>query len=475
MSRRIIPPALAAVALLAGVGCYQDDSSSSAGPNRTGPLARVFLTDAPFPYDSIASVNVHVARIEANEQPDTTGGGAWVLVTAPDRSFDLLELQQGTTAFLGEGELTGHLYRAIRVVLDADRSFILRTDGSRAPVRWPWPGSGLITMYALVQEPLFALADANSIEIVIDFDLGRSFLYNYFATGEFTVIPWLRAVHKAFTGTIAGTVTSDYAGTTQPIENASITLYAGDASLPPGTWYVVATGRSDDAGRYQVAFVSTGTYIVRIERADYPFLAPVITPNVEVAAGTTTTVSASLPAAGSGGGAYLRISGPASVGVGGTITLFAAARDASGNLVPHPAVTWRSSDTAIAAVTGVSDTAAVRGRRAGVATIYATSDGLTDSLTLQVIGALAPVATVTVVPGSATLVVGDSVGFRAALLDSAGNAVYDRPVSWFTSDSAIIRVFPFGASALVRPRATGSAVLRATSEGKTGHATITVR
>jgi hypothetical protein len=85
------------------------------------------------------------------------------------------------------------------------------------------------------------------------------------------------------------------------------------------------------------------------------------------------------------------------------------------------------------------------------------------------------VATVTVVPGSATLLVGgDSAGFHADLRDGSGNLLSNRPVTWFTPDSGVIRLYGYGSSALVLPRAVGSAILRATSEGKTGQATVTV-
>ena len=97
-----------------------------------------------------------------------------------------------------------------------------------------------------------------------------------------------------------------------------------------------------------------------------------------------------------------------------------------------------------------------------------------DSLTIQVVGSPAPVATVAVIPGSASLAVGDSAGFRAELRDSGGNVQTDRPVSWFVSDSAVVSLLPFGSQAIVRARTAGTAVLSATSEGKTGRATITV-
>ncbi|PYO68703.1 MAG: hypothetical protein DMD69_05805 [Gemmatimonadetes bacterium] len=478
MSRRVILPALAAATLLAGGGCYQDETTTPA-PSRK-PLARVLLTDAPFPYDSVASVNVYVVSIDASSGLDTSGGGDWVRVASPEKTFDLLTLQHGTTAFLGEGELDARQYRAIRMVIDADKSSIVYNNGAPPPVHWPWPGSGAITMYALVEEPLDfsapAIAASGEAVIVIDFDVGRSFLYDYFGTKEFTVLPWLRAVNSAATGALEGTVTADSGGQSRPIKNANVTLYSGDPRQPPSTWYAAATGRSDDTGYYKVAFVSAATYIVRIEQPDYPSLGAVVTPNVQVSAGATTRLSVSLPAAGgSTGGAYVHVSGPSSVGVGGTITLYAAVGDANGNLVPNPSVTWTSSAPSIADVTGVGDTASVAGRQPGLATITATSGGLSDTLTVQVVGSPAPVASVTVVPGSVTAAVGDSLGFRAELRDSAGTVLTNRPVSWFSTDTAVFVIEgAFGPYSIVRCRKVGSALLRATSEGKTGQTSITV-
>jgi hypothetical protein len=469
MSRRLAMPLLAA-ALLAAGGCYQDDSVATANSK---PLARVLLTDAPFPYDSVASVNVYVVSVAASTDPDTTGDGAWETIAEPGKRFDLLSLQQGTTALLGEGKLSGKLYRAIRVIIDADASSVLWKSGSEARVNWPFPGSGLIALHAQVEEPLALITDASQVEIVIDWDVGRSFLYNYYGTGEFTLIPWLRAVHRTFTGTLAGTVTSDYTGTMQPIANANVSVYTGDPNRSASTWYLVATGRSDAAGFYRVAFLGSGAYIVRVEQPDYPFLAAAITPAVEITAGDTTTLPVSLAEAGAGG-AFLRISGPTSVGVGGSITLFVAVGDANGDPVPNPSVSWTSSNSAVADVLGIGDTASVTGREPGFTTITATSDTLRDSITIQVTGTAASVANVTVLPASASLSVGDTASFTVMLRDSVGSVLTGRPVSWFSTDSAFVIEASFGTGVMGRGRRVGSALLRATSEGKTGQASITV-
>ena len=67
-----------------------------------------------------------------------------------------------------------------------------------------------------------------------------------------------------------------------------------------------------------------------------------------------------------------------------------------------------------------------------------------------------------------------SFSFQAQLRDSAGNSLSDRPVSWFSTDTSVFIVHGYGLSSGIQPRAAGTAFVRATSEGKTGQAKVTV-
>jgi len=219
MSRRVALPVIAAVLLAGGSACYQDDSSN--GPASRKPLAKVLLTDAPFPYDSVTSVNLYVVRIEASTQMDATGGD-WIVIAEPRRTFDLLQLQQGTTAILGEGEIPAGQYHAIRMTIDTSLSSI-QGFGGEVPVNWNnYSASNEMPLYASVDYPVNVSSEG--AEIVIDFDLGRSFLWDLYGTQMFTLFPWLRAISTAATGTIAGTVTTDDNGPVEPVPNASVTV-----------------------------------------------------------------------------------------------------------------------------------------------------------------------------------------------------------------------------------------------------------
>src|SRR5205807_5891498 len=117
----------------------------------------------------------------------------------------------------------------------------------------------------------------------------------------------------------------------------------------------------------------------------------------------------------------------------------------------------------------------VSGRRPGSTTIRATSSGLTDSLTVQVV-ALGNLATVTIEPASATVTLGDSgVFLQAVFRDSAGHSLGGY-ASWFSSDTTVVFVYPCGSCSgdQALGRAPGMATVFATSQGKTGQATITV-
>ncbi len=470
MSRRATLAGFLAVALSLA-GCYQDDTTVTAPP-RLRPRVTVRLTDAPFPYDSLHGVTIYVVRIEASTAQDSSGGDLWAVITEPLKSFDLLALQQGTTALLGEGEMPAGQYHRVRMTIDTSLSSITWNDAARTPAHVNWYGRSSI--YASVEYPVDVPTEG--ADIVLDFDVGRSFLYNFSSNNNaFDFNPILRAINSAAVGAIAGTVTQDSGGTTRPVPNAQVFLYTDTIG-----YNLEATGRSDQAGHYKVGFLPPGSYLVKIEEPFIPSLEPVATPNVQVTAGGTATVSVTLPQAGAGH-AYIHISGPTQVGVGGGIDLFAAVGDASGNPIQNPSITWTSGDPTVAAIQGGNDTVtsagvSVRGVQAGVATIHATSGGLTDSLVVHVV-ALGSLATVTIEPASATITVGDSgVYLQAVFRDSAGHSL-GGGASWFSSDTTVVFVYPCGACGGDRAlgRAAGTATVFATSQGKTGQATITVR
>src|SRR5438034_4478900 len=159
---------------------------------------------------------------------------------------------------------------------------------------------------------------------------------------------------------------------------------------------------------------------------------------------------------------------PASAGiqVGQTVQLTATPTDGSGSPLSGRAVTWASSNGFVATVSGSGLVTAVA---VGSAIITATSEGQSGTSSITVTNV--PVASVAVTPASATIQVGQTQQLAATLKDASGNTLSGRAVSWSSSSPSVATV---SGSGLVTGLAAGSAVITATSEGKSGTATLTV-
>jgi len=158
----------------------------------------------------------------------------------------------------------------------------------------------------------------------------------------------------------------------------------------------------------------------------------------------------------------------ATVALGQTVQLTATLRDASGNVLTGRTVTWSSSNLAVATVSASGLVTA--GAVASQATITATSEGQSGTATVTVVSN-APVASVTVTPATASVAVGQTVRLTATLRDANGNVLSGRTVLW-TSDNAVVATVD--GTGLVSGVSAGPAVITATSEGKSGSASVTV-
>lgn len=370
--------ALLAVATIA-VACYKDDAS---GPTQSSgkPMAKVLITDAPFPFDSVLSVDVYVISVSVSTQPDTGGSAdsmSWVTVTAPHRQINLLELQQGDTALLGSGEVPAGQYRAVRLILDGDSSGIRFKNGSAAVVHWG--GSGRQEIHAFVEAAVDV--PTQGADIVIDFDVGRSFHYNDLGDGAFNFFPWIRAVNRAATGGIRGSVQRDSSGggTPGPVQNATVSAWGGG----PGNWYIYSTGVTDAAGHYRLAYLLPGTYIVGIDGPALSNLRAALDSNVAVNQGVETVHNVTLSAfSGS-----ILINGASSMLVNRTNRLEAFVVNAQHQQVPGASVAWQNLDTTVLGLATYVDStrvARVTSKIVGSGRIVATSGSFVDTLVIHV-------------------------------------------------------------------------------------------
>src|SRR5438876_700870 len=367
--------AVLAVATIAA-GCYQDDARL--GGVSQGARAKVLLTDAPFPFDSVQSVQVYIVSIAVSTHPDTSTSADsmhWVTVATPHRQVDLLTLQQGLTDSLGIGEVTADQYKAVLVTINVDSSAGIRfKNGSPAVVRWN--GAGQESYAVFVQAPI-SVPDTGAV-IVIDFDVGRSFVYNQLGDGAFDFFAAIRAVNRAATGNISGAVTHDTsAGPAGPVADATVSAWGGG----PNNWYILSTGKTDAAGHYRLAYLLPGTYIVGVSAPSGSNFGSALDSNVAVNAGAETTHNVTLSAFR---GAVL-IQGAASMLVNHTNPLEAFVVNAQHQQDPSAVVAWQNLDTAVLTLAVDSNRyARVTSRIVGAGRIVAASGALADTLVIHV-------------------------------------------------------------------------------------------
>ncbi len=156
----------------------------------------------------------------------------------------------------------------------------------------------------------------------------------------------------------------------------------------------------------------------------------------------------------------------AQLDVGKSVTLSATTLDANGKTLTGRTVTWSSGNGAVATVTS---SGVVTGVAVGSAWVFATSEGKRDSSAIVV--SLPAVASVTVSPSSASLVVGDTKTLSATLKDASGATLTGRTITWISGDQSVATVSSAG---VVTAVAAGTATVTAASEGKSGSASITV-
>ena len=139
--------------------------------------------------------------------------------------------------------------------------------------------------------------------------------------------------------------------------------------------------------------------------------------------------------------------------VGASAQFSAVITDANGTPVPGRQITWRTADSAIATVTSSGVVTAVG---VGAVQVRAASDGVSGIATVTTSNA--PVAAVSIDPGSLSLAVGATHLLVATPKDSSGTSLAGRGVQWTTSDGAVATVSSEG---LVTGIAPGSARIKA--------------
>ncbi|MHB1095777.1 MAG: DUF4382 domain-containing protein [Gemmatimonadaceae bacterium] len=169
----------ASVAYMAACG----DSPTAAG---RGTLA-VRLTDAPFPTDSVSSVDIFVVRVDgrvadtdsAAAEKDSAGTNGWTTLATPNISVNLLAYQNGASLPLGTATLTEGSYHGFRLIIDPSKSSVTLKNGmvltgtSSPNIAFP---SGSRTGIKIVLTKAVEVVASDTTTMLVDFDVANSFV-----------------------------------------------------------------------------------------------------------------------------------------------------------------------------------------------------------------------------------------------------------------------------------------------------------
>lgn len=243
------------------VAACSDSSGTGTG------LLTVRLTDAPFPFSDVASVDVYVVRVDAkaaatseNEADDASQMDGWTTVATPNTLINLLDLGDGKTTNLGATTLATGNYQSFRLVLDTDKSSITLKDGTKPPIFFPSAAHSGIKV--LLDGPI-QLTENGSV-MTLDFDIGRSFVMRgNTASNGFNFKPVIHAVAQDITGSVSGSVHANSA-TGAAVPNATVeVLTAGSLVTDTDPTHVVRTTSTDTNGNFRIAFLLPGKYELR--------------------------------------------------------------------------------------------------------------------------------------------------------------------------------------------------------------------
>jgi hypothetical protein len=302
ISRRQFSACLMAVAVAA-----VSATCSESLPPAEGGTTQTFLTDSPFPYDRVERVDIHVMTVSASLGTDTSASSpeTFHVLASPNRTINLLALQNGVTDELGSVDLPAGTIKSVRLTIDTDKSSMTLKDGrvltgSSSPgIAWQ-SSAGKPVLNALIHDQIEV--SSSGAQVIIDFDVGQAFIppsvITPGSTDEgFIFSPVIRAAEAGRSGSISGTVRAK-AASGAPVPAASLRLYLGKPNNPENTWSTLASARSDANGAFKFAYIprsgffadSGVTYIVAVDPPSGSGLGRQLIMNVTATAGQETKI-----------------------------------------------------------------------------------------------------------------------------------------------------------------------------------------
>jgi hypothetical protein len=205
-----------ALAGLAGGALACGSDSGLTGQGR-GTM-QVYLTDAPFPTDSVSRVDIYVVRVDAKlaeadsaeaargVSDDSASVNGWVTLATPKAKLELLALRNGISTLLGSANVAEGSYRSFRLVIDPSQSSVTLKNGtvltSTSSPSIVFPSAARSGIKIQMPKPI-AVAAGDTTPVLVDFDVAESFVLrgNSLAQNGLLFKPVIRGTYKDSTAT----------------------------------------------------------------------------------------------------------------------------------------------------------------------------------------------------------------------------------------------------------------------------------
>ncbi|MGH7491412.1 MAG: DUF4382 domain-containing protein [bacterium] len=196
---------------------------------------RIFVTDAVGLYDE---VNVTFTEVSAHID------GQWITISNQPQTVNLLEWNNGNVLQLGQADVQAGTYTQIRLQI---ASAEVVWNGLRFDMTVPSGSTSGLKLNAK-----FEVVAGSTYDIVLDFDAERSVVTTGLRLNPsgFKLKPVIRAIGRALTGSISGTITNP---ANLPVAYAIAGADTITSALVDGT-----------SGFFRLAFLPSGTYTVSV-------------------------------------------------------------------------------------------------------------------------------------------------------------------------------------------------------------------
>lgn len=217
----------------------------------------VKITDDPFNISFVESATITINKIELRKSGQGDNG-QFIVLSSDTLTFDLMKLRNGRTQEVSNLNIPQGNYDLIRLYVD-QASLKIKGQSVEYKVKVP---SGSQTGLKLFISPTITIAGGLTSELLLDFDLSKSFVMrgnmNHSAgVNGFIFKPCIKVTNNSTAGRIEG----------QVIDTAKVILENAKVWVKKDT--VISTAFSDATGHYVFIGVPSGTYSIFATKENY--------------------------------------------------------------------------------------------------------------------------------------------------------------------------------------------------------------